>query len=293
MEHRILGIDENGLGPLLGPLVVTGTLLKYQISDNRWFKDITDSKLFFKSRNRAHFALIEETVISIFYLCKKRMPKSPTEIFKVFCHQFECSQTINICTNSIPSEFLWADPEKSKKRCLEFSEWVVKNNIVIENLQCIFICPMQFNTFTVKNTKLFLDFRAFCTIINGVKQKESLHVDAGKIGGLKFYLPYLRYVMTNYEAEVVSEKDNASVYILANKEVRIAIGFFMDVEKYSFPAALSSIIGKYIRELSMFSIRRNLNIKEDISGYYDRKTKQYINNVNLGKLPTECVFRKN
>jgi ribonuclease HII len=65
----------------------------------------------------------------------------------------------------------------------------------------------------------------------------------------------------------------------------------MDVEKKSFSAALSSITGKYIRELFMESIRRKLNIREDISGYHDRKTLKRIASVNMEEFPPACIFR--
>ena len=85
MKKRVLGIDENGLGPLMGPLVVTGTLLKYSGSSSRWFNDIADSKYFFSTRTSGNYSRMEETVAAIFYLANKIAPRSPAEILDAFC----------------------------------------------------------------------------------------------------------------------------------------------------------------------------------------------------------------
>ena len=83
-EHttNILGIDENGLGPLMGPLVVTGVLLK-QISEKHWLDDISDSKQFF-SRTAEKFSKLETVAASLFYLKEGREPTSPAEILYNF-----------------------------------------------------------------------------------------------------------------------------------------------------------------------------------------------------------------
>lgn len=290
-ELRVLGIDENGLGPLLGPLVVTGALLKFKNTADSWFHDIADSKLFFKTRSISHFSLIEETAIAVFFLLKKKMPCSPAEIFSEFTKNAECPLRINICTDKMPANFLWADSDKAKKRCSDFAAWAEINRIEMESVYSDFICPMSLNKFTETNSKLFLDFLSFCKIIKAVRQKNNLAVQAGKIGGLKFYGPYLNYVMDGYDIKIVSEQNAVSIYSLGQNRIKFRLGFFMDVEKQSFPAAVSSIAGKYIRELSMFSIRAHLNIKEDISGYHDRKTKKHIKDITLGGIPQECVFR--
>lgn len=288
---RVLGIDENGLGPLLGPLVVTGTLLKFKNSPVSWFEGIADSKLFFKTRSKNNFSLIEETVISFFSLAEKKMPSSPAEIFYAFTRNMNCPHAVNICSGRIPSKFMWADSEKTWKRCLEFSRWAEEKGIEIESIYSDFICPFSLNQFTKTHSKLFLDFVSFCKIMKAATDKNNLDVQTGKIGGLKFYSPYLRHVMNECDTKIISEKGERSLYSLRQKEVEFKLGFFMDVEKKSFPAAISSIIGKYIRELSMFSIRESLGIKNDISGYHDRKTKRLTNDINLGRIPRECVFR--
>jgi len=114
----------------MGPLIVTGTLLKYGKKDAGWFDDIADSKSFFPTRTADNFARIEETAISVFYLFNKRLPGSPQDILDTLCGGLKCFSEANICGGNIPEEFIWAKPEKTKRRCNEFSEWASKNNML-------------------------------------------------------------------------------------------------------------------------------------------------------------------
>jgi len=141
-------------------------------------------------------------------------------------------------------------------------------------------------------TKLLLDFLTFCSIIKEIPEKKGLEVQAGKIGGLKFYRSYLLYNFPDYSPVTLDEREELSSYSLKNGRTDFRMNFIMDVEKKSFPAALSSITGKYIRELFMESIRRTLNIKEDISGYHDKKTLQRIASLNTKDFPSACLFRR-
>lgn len=289
--NRVLGIDENGLGPVMGPLVVTGTLLRQ--SDSGWFEDIADSKSFFPARSANNFSKIEETVISIFYLWQKKLPCSPAEILNIFCGKPGCLSGAEICSGNISEEFIWADPEKAKRRCEIFSEWALKNNAEIEKIHSVYHCPRRINEFVAKGeTKLFLDFLTYCGIVNKIPDKKDLDVQAGKIGGLKFYKKYLRYGLPDYQAEILEEKQELSLYAMRKEHNEFRMGFIMDVEEKSFPAALSSIAGKYIREIIMEGIRKKLGIKENISGYHDSKTKRCIASMNFEEFPVDCILRK-
>ncbi|MGB9677976.1 MAG: hypothetical protein ACPLZ9_05085, partial [Candidatus Ratteibacteria bacterium] len=76
MEKYICGIDENGFGPILGPLVITGVLTSENIKIPETIKD---SKIFYRKRN--DFKKIEEIAIVTFYILENRLPVSPYEIF--------------------------------------------------------------------------------------------------------------------------------------------------------------------------------------------------------------------
>ncbi|MBN1445376.1 MAG: hypothetical protein JW957_04635 [Candidatus Omnitrophica bacterium] len=291
MGKRVLGIDENGLGPVMGPLVVTGTLLRQ--SGSGWFEDIADSKSFFPSRSANNFSKIEEAAISIFYLWKKKYPGSPAEILDAFCGKTGCLSGAEICGGRIPESFIWADAEKAKRRSEAFAQWAGKNGVEMEEIRSFSLCPRRINDSLEKGaTKLLLDFLTFCSIVKHVPEKNLLEVQAGKIGGLKFYRNHLLYSFPGFSTATLAEKEELSSYSLENGRTSFKIHFIMDVEQKSFPAALSSISGKYIREIIMEGIRKTLGIKENISGYHDGKTRKVIASLDFEKFPVGCILRK-
>ncbi|MDD3725893.1 MAG: hypothetical protein PHI44_01675 [Candidatus Ratteibacteria bacterium] len=290
-KNRVLGIDENGLGPLMGPLVITGVLLR-QGEQEVWFDDISDSKKFF-SRNTEKFSQLEEVAASLFYLCEGREPSSPAEILATFCKGYGCLSGLNICTDNIPQEFIWSGVEGRKRRYEQFLKWMNRKGMEIEGIESVALCPRRINGFTEKgNHKFLLDLSAFCEIIKGIHNKDLLSVYAGRVGGLKFYRKYLCYYIPDYKCVTIEEKKDASLYRMEGDNEVFTLGFYTDVEDRFFSAALSSLAGKYIRELFMTVIKKTLGISEDISGYYDSKTMSYIANTSFGDIPSECIFRR-
>lgn len=289
-KERVLGIDENGLGSLMGPLVITGILLNQEERED-WFDEIYDSKEFF-SRDTERFSRLEEITTALFYICNKKKPDTPSEILKNFCKSYKCISGLNICTGNIPDKFIWSTREGRRKRCEEFKKWMDKKEIEIERIKSIALCPKRINDFIKKgNHKFLLNLFTFCDIVEDIPEKDGLFIYGGKIGGFKFYSKYLRYRLPEYYCSVREEKEGVSLYNMEDKSARFTLGFYADVEKRSFSAALSSLAGKYIRELFMAGIRKTLGISEDISGYYDSKTMAFVKTNSFKNFPPECLFR--
>ncbi|MCX7917650.1 MAG: hypothetical protein N2589_05935, partial [bacterium] len=99
MRKYVCGIDENGFGPILGPLIVTGMLTEEKVKFPPYIKD---SKIYYKNKN--DFKKIEEIAILSFYIIEKKIPNSPYEIFKRFVNNF-CIFEDKICEKNIPLHF--------------------------------------------------------------------------------------------------------------------------------------------------------------------------------------------
>jgi len=281
-----IGIDENGFGSLTGPLVITGTVI--EMEKEKWFRKICDSKIFFSSRSENKFKKLEEFVISLYYSIKKQMPSSPTEIVNYLSPEFKCLSRVDICFKNIPDKFLWADTQKGKEEGEELLKWMEKEKIFIKDVKSEIVCAKRFNELIKKgNSKFIVDLSHFCKIVKKFNKGNSV-IYAGKIGGMKYYLKYLRYFFPEYEIYEEIEGEKKSIYLFEGKD-NFKFGFFLDVEKLSFPASVSSIVGKYIREIFMESFRKSTGIKEKISGYRDKKTKKAIS--TLSSFPPDCVVR--
>lgn len=283
-----IGIDENGFGSLMGPLVITGTSIEWE--RQKWFEKVKDSKNFFSSRNKKNFKKLEEFVISIYYCLNGKMPGCPYEIISFFSHGFKCSTGINLCLKNLPEKFLWADTVDAKSQGEEISDWMKQEKIKLKNIKAEIVCVRNFNEFIKKgNSKFLIDLFSFCRIVRDLKE-ENVLISAGKIGGMKFYLKYLRYFFPDYQIYPEIEDEGKSIYIFEGEKENFKFGFFLNVEEISFSASMSSIVGKYIREIFMEGIRNSLGIKENISGYRDRKTKNTISSLS-SSFPSICLYR--
>ena len=315
MNH-FLGIDENGLGPIMGPLVVTGVLAQGQEDISDWFPGVEDSKTFFRSRDIKSLKKMEEMAIAAFFAVYNYLPTGPMELIGKISGSPSCPFVIppsfvipaeagihcgyekSLCYKNVPDSFLWAEISDAEKQGNELKKWMEREKYVLKQIKCKVVCPYNFNTFIEDgNSKFFLDFVKFTEIIKDIG-KNNMDIFAGKIGGLKRYLPYLRYSFQGWEITKIEEKKELSFYhLIKNKITRFKIGFYLNVEKVSFLAALSSIIGKYVREIFMYGINVSLgNNKNMVSGYRDKRTTAFISkNRSLFKtlnIPEKCLFRQ-
>jgi len=283
---KIIGIDENGFGALSGPLIITGTLI--ELKKEVWFEDVCDSKKFFSSRNKNSFKKLEEFVIAIYYCINGKFPESPKEIIKQFSSETRCFQEIDLCFLNIPTSFFWADIKNAEKYGKKFQNWAENEGISIKKIKSEIICAKKFNELIKKgNSKFIIDLSSFCKIVKKIKE-DDIFIYAGKIGGMKYYHKYLRYFFPEYEIYQKVEKEEKSIYSFEGID-NFIFGFFLNVEDISFPASISSIVGKYIREIIMKSFIKSTGIKEEISGYRDKKTKKQIS--LLSSFPQQCIIR--
>ena len=283
----ICGIDENGFGPVMGPLVVSATILNSKIKSSI-FPEIRDSKLFFTSGIKRSYEKIEEFAITVYFLLFSELPQSPLDIINRFCLPIKCEKKENICLGNIPKKFLWAKPEIAVEKYRNFIE-IMK--FKIEDLSCSVVCPYKFNRMIEKgNSKFVINLAEFCNLIK--RSDKNMEIFAGKIGGIKYYLKYLKYFFPDFRISRIVEDEKKSIYLLEKEKQSLKIGFYLDVEKISFPSVISSIVGKYVREIFMESIRRGIGIEEKISGYRDIKTRRVIESIKFDSIEKECVIRK-
>jgi ribonuclease HII len=294
---NFLGIDENGYGPIMGPLVITGTCANKNVKKG-WPQDIKDSKKIFV-RDKKSYKTIEEISLALFFLLYGYFPENPEEYIEKFS-SFKCPYSFknNICTENIPQSFLWSIKSDTYKTIDILDRFFKKNSINIIDIKSVILCPFEFNNLcTSKVKKDLINFLQFEKIIKYFSDKSStISILAGKIGGRNKYSQFLEETFPFWEYQVIQEKKEKSSYIFKNKDKKVNINFLKNVENQSFPACLSGIIGKYIREIIMTSINISLENKEFVSGYREKKTKKllkyilkqdYYKNIDIN-----CIIRK-
>lgn len=295
----LVGIDENGFGPVLGPLNVTGVLFEVErYEHNLWEKlnDVFSRK--FSQKNR--FKLTdskqmtprewEKIALILYFLLFKEIPRFSSTFLKKFILKEKSlvkkcgEEEKNMCWEPDFSLPLWEERNfleeipPAGKRTKDILE---REKIRILALNTLICCPYNFNFLLQVYNKAELNLYLFETLIKYYYQKyrgEFLFI-CGKIGGIKYYHRYFK-LLNKYHCLKFSEKDELSEYHFENLG---KVSFIKDGDENYFPISLSSIIGKYIREIFMRRINTYFSSRVSglpyVSGYRDKFTKEFIKRV--------------
>ncbi|HPO52223.1 MAG TPA: hypothetical protein PK165_05275 [bacterium] len=283
-----LGIDENGYGPIMGPLVVTG--ISGTGDNETWPEDIFDSKRLFSSRSS--FSKIEKIALSIFKIAYARFPFTYNELFE---QTFECINiTSGICWKNFPEIPFSTDKKDIEIYATNLHNFLNKNNIRLVAIHSQVLCVKEFNNLCRKNLKKdFINYLMFEKIIlKHQKDYNHIAVKAGKIGGRNHYEKFLNNGFCNWEICCKKEDKKVSEYLVNKDSKQIRLSFLNNIESVSFLGVLAGIYGKYIRELFMIAINKSLCTERFISGYRDAYTRQLVTQMNIEDTGFEhCLCR--
>lgn len=267
---RFCGIDENGLGPFLGPLIITSYEAE-RVSDVQIIKD--SKKVF--SRKEKDFEFIERFFINEFGEVR--------DLYDLF-EKSESSQVIrSICPFS-PETFCF-----SKIKIPVWTNFPISVKKSRPNISFILACPGLLHL-KVRDFGTKFRANAYFLCILALKS-ESQMVFCGKSGYKKSYLEELERAMLDIgiktQTKVVKESDEVSIYEIKEPSKK-RIHFIKDADLKFPEVAYASIIGKYLRELCMLSMTRFAfqDSRFPISGYGSKKKMNYTVKRILDNLRT-------
>lgn len=332
----IIGIDENGYGPVLGPLVVTATAFKLHphllpppgrgrieeggnlwqllnIAKNPDYPEklvVADSKKLFSRNSLRRCQMGEMTISAFFYLLFRALPGNPDRFlskillnFSLFPQLCKESRTESkLCWEEISLPLWLKNEEGIKKEAERLKKGLRREKIKFLGLKSICICPFQFNKLVRERNKSEINYLQFEKLIfYFLKEKEdNFLIFADRIGGQKRYLPLLKSgLLRNWRCQILEERKEISSYRLSLKGKEATISFLQDGEEKEFPVALSSLFGKYIREIFMKRINKFFQNYDSelktVSGYRDSLTKGFIEETEglrkKLKISKECFLR--
>jgi ribonuclease HII len=265
----LVGIDEAGYGPLLGPLVVSSSafevpdevlkadmwgLLKDSVSRHRSRLSgrllINDSKQAYnKSIGITH---LQRTVLAVMK-CLGQEPQTIAELLWLVCPDclsrlgaYPWYQRLDLCR-------LDANPADIAVASDVFSRNLAKHKIRPLWLKSCCLDVAYYNRMVenVKNKAGVLFTAAAALIQHAFDNLKGgmLQIIVDRQGGRMNYTASLRKMFPELALQVLQEDDNDSSYELKDGHKTMRIHFVVGADERFLPAALGSMVCKYVREL--------------------------------------------
>ncbi len=302
----VIGIDENGLGPLLGPLVVTGTVFESDDYDVERFSRLAgpdlpaaDSKILFSRRSPAAG---ERAILSWIELLGCRAGTF-ADLVEDVCLPLPFPVPCPAGARPVPCETagidlpLWAKPN-SNTIPATVKDRFNKAGVEPGSVRSFMACPGALNLELQKpdSNKMRLDFELMMKLAMKltISGRGEAIVLCGKIGSTMRYERWFENMNLSVDA-VIRESREVSTYRVGGIG---EISFIRDGDSIHLPISVASMVGKYLRELAMERLNTTLgwNAEMRASGYRDRITSKFVEQtVDIrrdARLSSSCFTRR-
>ena len=288
----LVGIDEAGFGPILGPLVVSSSafllpanilsddpstgsepalslskgqalwqVLRKSVSDKR--KHLAGRLLIADSKYAHNKSLgikhLERTVLSCLR-CLGQRPGTLTELLAVLCPT---------CLDGL-GEYPWYKDTDSQKIPVDLPDVRIASGALADDMaskgvqllslksRCLDVGYYNRMVSSVKNKASVL-FTAVCQLIQDAFENfagQDLQIIVDRQGGRVRYRQSLLRMFPYMELRILSESQQNSSYQLQADGKTMRLHFVVDGDEKFLPVSLASMVSKYLRELFMLSINR-------------------------------------
>lgn len=272
----LVGIDEAGFGPILGPLVVSSStfslphhiltsdlwqILRKSVGNRRKHLAgrmlITDSK---KAYSRAvGIKHLERTVLGTLK-CLDKEPATLTELIELLCPS--CLERISAYPwyEGAGSYRLSADAADRTIASAVLADDMASNGIKLLELKSYCLDVGYYNKMvaSVKNKANVL----FTTTSQLIKRAfdnfagDDLQIIVDRQGGRVHYRKHLQRMFSDMELKILRESPADSSYELRAGGKGMRLHFVVGADERFLPVSLASMVSKYLRELLVHNINR-------------------------------------
>ena len=273
----LIGVDEAGYGPNLGPLCISATL--WHLPDRPANQDLYDAlrdvvesvptgapgKLVIADSKQIYspdrgITLLEENVLSALTSLFP-LPASFEQLCQQVVKQFDVKDKELATTTGNGLQLPVAANEKSI--CLlgnTFREKSVVVGVQLRDVSSFLLFANQFNRLLdqYQNKSSLLSHVTLGLVkllLSKLPEDQPRIVYCDKHGGRNRYGALLQTTFPDYLVEVYKESGNESIYRWGPPKCRTEVRFTVRGERF-LPSALSSMVSKYLRELSMLQFNR-------------------------------------
>ena len=272
----LIGIDEAGFGPILGPLVVSSSgfslprrlleadlwrILRTSLGSKRKGLAgrllVTDSKkAYSRSLGIRH---LQRTVLT-YLRCLNKRTNTLAELVTLLCP--ECLERLN--------DYPWYKGAEDYKILPDEADIAITSAVLEKDLaangikflgfesHCLDVAYYNKMMVSVKNKANVL-FTATSGLIKRAFDNfggDDLQIIIDRQGGRIHYRKNLQRMFGDLELKILSESATASSYELWDDGKRVRLHFVVGAEQRFLPAALASMVSKYLRELLVDNINR-------------------------------------
>lgn len=290
-----MGVDENGLGPRLGPLVATSLTLqtprysRSALCERGLRLGLTDSK---ETGGFGRMGFTESVALALLGAGAERAPRSADDLLERVFPDVQ-PRLKSCCPDASTAEQCWGvnlalpafGGDEAFGRSL-LDRLIGRSQLRLVEVQSRIACAGLLNSKSVSGqNKLAVDLELFEDLIHSVHRRhgEPLLAVCGMIGGIRDYASRFERFDADRVQELRARKGQRRYAVDGLGELR----FEVDADARHLPVALASIVGKYVREICMRRIgefyRRDDAELQLASGYHDPVTTRFIQATELSR----------
>ncbi len=304
-----LGVDENGMGPRLGPMLVTAILAEV---DERGHKAVERrARGSMKARVGDSKQLVAHGDVAL--------GEAWARVFAEMVGKPAASvdELVGVLSLDAGDELKRPCPEHVRPQCwgAEGEVFVAgddlledvrrdvkkleKSGVRLAGARSVVVCTKRLNEAVDRGMSRFVvDLHSRERLVLDYREQVGTPVLAvcGKVGGLRQYEPAFGPLSGRLCSVLEERKERSAYYFPGVGELR----FVMDADDSDKLVAISSLVGKYLREVLMARIVRHygrtLDGLPDASGYHDPITTTFVDATKLlrrrTKIPADCFERR-
>ena len=300
-----IGVDENGLGARLGPLVVTAVLASVteqgarvlaRKPPKRLAQDLGDSKVLMSHKD---FTLGEAWARAL----TSDAAGTAQELFETLSLEndgelrAECPTHVEAQCWS-PSRDAFAAEAADVARVRGHLSWWAARGVTVHAVRSSVVCTKKLNDSKNAGGNRFIsDLHAMERLVLNLHSLAGAEVVAvcGKVGGMGSYSKFFGPLSMRLHAVLSQGKAHSAYHFPGLGELR----FVRDADAKDSLVMLASIVGKYLRELLMARVsgfyRQGDDTLDAVSGYHDPVTSRFVRATSLirkqRKIPDRCFER--
>jgi ribonuclease HII len=282
----VCGIDENGLGPRLGPLIATAVTLDLPAYDRARLRRIGARVGIDDSKQTAGFGQMAAAESLALALLEKLHGNAPADADALF-HTLalggvaplraRCpAESLPQCWSAaVPLPAFGGDPEVGRAALARLARHGVSVARVRSRILCVSALRDEVARLGSRTT---VDLSLFEHLLLDARSAAPSDIEAwlGMVGGIRDYPSYFDH-LKDHEVEVIEQTSKASRYRSPGIGT---FSFEVDADARHLPVALASMVGKYVRELAMerqnrFYANHDAELPRP-SGYHDPVTARFV-----------------